>query len=589
MAGNALYFGDNLDVLRRYVDSSSVDLVYLDPPFKSDRDYNVLFAEQDGSRSAAQIKAFGDTWRWDMQAVRAFAETVEAGGRVSRALCAFRDFLGENDLLSYLSMMAPRLVELRRALKSDGVIYLHCDPAASHYLKMLMDAVFGPECFRNEIVWRRTGAHNKLKRYGPVHDTLLFYSKTATYRWKNPRRPYMRGHVEEHFIKDEEGYRTNYYGNVLTGSGTRGGESGRPWRGFDPTAKGRHWAVPGAVVDDLEEAGISLEGLGQHEKFEVMLAHGYIKIAEGQAWPVYERRIKETDGQAVQDVWTYQPYTEGTVFGTDEGVDADVRWLSPKDQERLGYPTQKPEGLLERIVSAHTEEGDVILDPFCGCGTTIAAAQKLDRQWIGIDVTHLAIGLIKHRLYGAFGLVQKRDYRVTGEPTDLRGAQALAESDPFDFQAWALGLVDARRVDSARRGADQGVDGRLLFHDDAPSGDTQEIIFSVKSGRTGAAHVRDLWGVVDREEAAIGVLITLHEPTQPMKLEALKAGLYDSPWGTTHQKLQVVTVAELLAGKRIDIPPTRDQRTLPRAKPAKKLAKSKRRRQKEIKFGDAGH
>ena len=375
---NTLYYGDNLDVLRRHLQDESVDLVYLDPPFKSNQDYNVLFQEQDGSRSAAQIRAFEDTWQWDQSAAAAFEEVVEAGGQVSLAMQAFRTVLHDSDMLAYLSMMAPRLVELRRVLKPTGSIYLHCDPTASHYLKMLMDAVFWAGNFRNEIIWRRTGAHNKARRYGPIHDVLLFYVKGGEgYTWTFPKRPYMRGHVEEYFEKDERGYKTAYYGNVLTGSGIRGGESGKPWKGINPTAKGRHWAVPGALRGDLEEAGVDFSGMTQHQIFDKMYELGWIKFLADQEWPVYERYLKDDDGQYMQDLWTFQPYTEGTVFGTEEGIDADVRWLSPQDQERLGYPTQKPEGLLERIIRASSKEGDIILDPFCGCGTTVAVARDL--------------------------------------------------------------------------------------------------------------------------------------------------------------------------------------------------------------------
>ena len=413
---NKLFYGDNLDVLRRHVSDESIDLVYLDPPFNSNADYNVLFAERDGTQAAAQIKAFEDTWRWDEGAALAFQEVVESGGDVSRAMQAFRTFLGENDMLAYLSMMAPRLVELRRVLKTTGSLYLHCDPTASHYLKMLLDAVFGPQRFLSEIVWRRTGAHNKALRWAPIHDTILMYSNGDDYVWNNPKRPYMRSHVEDFFISDGVGgYRTNYYGNVLTGSGTRNGESGRPWRGFNPTEKGRHWAIPGRIWD---EVGVSPEGLSQHEKLDLLYDLGAVTIKENAAWPLYELAVDPTLGPVTPDLWAFQPYTKKTVFGSDDGIDEDVRWLSPKDAERLKFPTQKPQALLERIVTASSREGAVILDPFCGCGTTVAAAQALGRKWIGIDVTHLAITLIRHRLKDAYGDIEQT-YEVIGEPVSV--------------------------------------------------------------------------------------------------------------------------------------------------------------------------
>ena len=567
---NQLFYGDNLDVLRLHVASESVDLVYLDPPFNSNADYNVLFAERDGTQAAAQIKAFEDTWRWDQGAALAFQEVVESGGDVSLAMQAFRTFLGDNDMLAYLSMMAPRLVELRRVLKPTGSLYLHCDPTASHYLKMLLDAVFGPQRFRSEIIWRRTGAHNKALRWAPIHDTILMYSNGDDYVWNNPKRPYMRSHVEEFFTSDGVGgYRTNYYGNVLTGSGTRNGESGRPWMGFNPTEKGRHWAIPGRV---WEEVGVSPEGLSQHEKLDLLYDLGVVTIKEDAAWPLYELAVDPTLGPATPDLWAFQPYTKKTVFGSDDGIDEDVRWLSPKDAERLKFPTQKPQALLERIITASSREGAVVLDPFCGCGTTVAAAQALGRQWIGIDVTHLAITLIRHRLKDAHGYDIEETYKVVGEPVSVPDAEALALADPFQFQCWALGLVGARPVGEVKKGPDRGIDGRVYFHD-GDGGKTKQIVISVKAGKLHAHYVRDLRGVFEREKAALGVLLTFNAPTKAMRTEAASAGFYDSPWGGQHPRVQILTVGELLAGKTLDAPPARQTSlTYKRAPKARKEA-----------------
>ncbi len=344
---NYLYYGDNLDVLREHLPDESVDLVYLDPPFNSNRSYNVLFADRSGADSQAQIEAFDDTWTWSQESDAAFRELVKGGApvKVADAIDAMRRLLGDNDVLAYLVMMTQRLVELRRVLKPTGSLYLHCDPTASHYLKVMLDAIFGPTQFRNEITWRRTGAHGKLRRFGPIHDVILYYTKSSVFTWNYPRKPYMRGHVEEYFVQDDDGqWKTNYYGNVLTGSGLRGGESGQPWRGVDPSAKGRHWAIPGALLADLDE---DISHLSQHEKLTRLHELGYVKFVEGQAWPVYERYIQPGDGTPAPDIWAYQPYTEGTVFGTDEGIDVDVRWLSTRDRERLRYPTQKPIALLK--------------------------------------------------------------------------------------------------------------------------------------------------------------------------------------------------------------------------------------------------
>jgi len=543
---NLLYYGDNLTVLRQHIKDESVDLIYLDPPFKSDQDYNVLFAEQNGTRSAAQIQAFKDTWRWDQAAAAAYQEVVESGGRVSLAMQGMRQLLGCNDMLAYLAMMAIRMVELHRVLKPTGSIYLHCDPTAGHYLKLLMDAVFGVRNFHNQIVWKRTFAHGKANRYGPVHDTLFFYSKGEQYTWNRLRVPHDPQYIEQHFRHvDPDGRR--FQAITLTGAGVTHGQSGQPWRGIDPTAAGRHWALPGKLLEKLGISGDTIQ-----EKLDALDAAGMIH------WP-------DKPGGTPRLKW-YADTLEGAPLGD---VWTDIPPISAHAAERLGYPTQKPERLLERIIQASSNPGDVVLDPFCGCGTTIAVAQRLGRRWIGIDITHLAISLIRHRLRTAFGDEIEKTYSVIGEPVDLAGARALAEQDPFQFQWWALGLVGARPVEQ-KRGADKGIDGRLFFHDDADAQQTRQVVVSVKSGSVSVSHVRDLLGVVQRENAALGVLICLEEPTRAMRGEAAEAGYYQSPWGSRHPKLQLLTIEQLLAGQRIDLPPTRDLRTFKKAPQARR-------------------
>ena len=547
---NVLFYGDNLNVLELHVEDRSVDLVYLDPPFNSNATYNVLFAEQDGTRAEAQIKAFGDTWRWDQAAVRAFEQTVESGGKVSEALQGFRALVPASNMLAYLSMMAPRLVQLHRVLKDTGSLYLHCDSTASHYLKLLLDAVFGPRGFKNEIVWRRTGAHSSGKTFGRIHDNLLFYTKSEHYYFKPLLRPYMKGHAEKRYTADETGrMKFTSGGNVLTGAGRTGGDSGKPWRGFDPSRKNRHWAVPGFVAEQMPE---SFATLGLIEKLEALYEAGLIEIAEGAAWPTPVRYLTDESGQPVQDIWAFQPYTEKTVYGTNDGIDEDVKWLGPTDPERLDYPTQKPLGLLARIISASCPPDGIVLDPFCGCGTAIDAAQELHRQWAGIDITHLAVGLIKSRLTDRFGPDIAKTYRVIGEPETVHDAAKLAKEDPFQFQAWALGLVAARQDLEAKKGGDKGVDGVLFFHDD-PGGKTKRLVLSVKAGKLFPSFVRDLRGVIERDRAVIGVLISFEEPTQGMRAEAAEAGTYESPWGK-HPRIQLLTIEQLLGGKGIDYP-----------------------------------
>lgn len=539
MEQNSLYYGDNLDVLRRYIKDETVDLVYLDPPFNSNQDYNVLFGERNGRRAAAQIKAFEDTWTWDEEAARAYQETVEAGGKPSEAMQAFRRLLGENDMLAYLSMMAPRLVELRRVLKPTGSLYIHCDPTASHYLKTLLDAVFGPQNFRNEIIWKRTSAHSSARRYGPVHDVILFYAKSGTQIWNQTYQPYDQTYLDAFYVHvDPDGRR--WRRSDLSGDGVRDGESGLPWRGIDVTQKGRHWAIPSEATE-----GLALEGKGVLERLDAIDAAGLIHWpAKKGGVPMFKRYADKQPGVPLQDVWT------------------DIPPLHNLAAERLGYPTQKPQALLERIIKASSNEGDLVLDPFCGCGTTVAAAQALKRQWIGIDITHLAIGLIKKRLSDAHGLEIAKSYRVIGEPVSVPDAERLAVEDPYQFQWWALGLVGARPTEG-KKGADRGVDGRRFFHDDK-TGDTKQIVFSVKAGGLKPEFVRELRGVVDREKAAIGVLISFEEPTKPMRAEAASAGFYSSSWGE-HPRIQLRTVAELLDGKGIDYPPTRADATFKKA------------------------
>ena len=514
MEKNKLYYGDNLEVLRQHVKDESVDLIYLDPPFNSRQDYNVLFAEKDGTRSSSQIMAFEDTWEWNVDAERAYEEIVERGGRVSEAMRAFRTFLGHSDMMAYLAMMAPRLIELRRVLKVTGSIYLHCDPTASHYLKMLMDAVFGPQHFRNEVVWERTTGRKSGRQYGRVHDTLLFFSRSEGSTWNAPAVPQTAETVKGHDLIE------NGDGELFRLSDLTGAGQGPPRRFGErdiPPPRGRHWMYDQVGIDRLWAAG---------------------KIAFSSGGkPRLKTYLKDLTGVAVRDIWI------------------DIEPLNSAAQERLGYPTQKPEALLERIVKASSNEGDVVLDPFCGCGTAIAVAQRLDRRWIGIDITHLAIGLIKKRLDDAFGDSVRKGYDVIGEPVDLTGAQRLARDDPYQFQWWALSLVGARPTEE-KKGADRGIDGRLYFHDENKFGrKTKQIIFSVKAGHVQSAYVRDLRGVIDREDAQIGVLICMEAPTKPMLKEAAEAGFYKPPGlEDRYPRIQILTIEELLAGKGVAYP-----------------------------------
>ena len=468
---NTLFYGDNLDILREYIDDESIDLIYLDPPFNSKATYNILFEEKNGSDSAAQIKAFEDTWHWDSFTERVFKQTVEAGGKVSQALTAFRILLGNNDLLAYLTMMAPRIKELFRVLKPSGNIFLHCDPTASHYIKILLDSTFGGRNFVNEIVWCYSHGGRSKKCFGKKHDIIFWYSKSDKYIFN----------LDDVKIPMKSGVES-FGGRLETD------KDGRVYR----------------------------------------LVYG-TKNKKGET-KYYKYYLDE--GKIPEDYWT------------------DINSIQSGSQERLGYPTQKPEALLERIIKAGSNENGTVLDPFCGCGTAISVAQKINRNWIGIDITHAAINLIKRRLYDSYK--DNVNYEVIGEPVSLPDAKQLAEQDPYQFQWWSLGLVGARPTEG-KKGADTGIDGRLFFFDDE-SGNTKQIIFSVKAGHIIPNHIRDLRGVLDREKAEIGVFITLKEPTPKMKSEAASCGFYESLWGL-HPKLQILTIQDLLEGKRIDMPP----------------------------------
>lgn len=551
---NTLYYGDNLDILRDKIPSASVDLVYLDPPFNSSRSYNVLFRNESGAESDAQIQAFEDTWHWNQKAEETYRYlATETSDDISKMVAAMRSFIGENQMMAYLVMMTARLIELHRVLKPTGSLYLHCDPAASHYLKVILDTIFDPRNFRSEIVWRRSAAHNKLTRqYGPIHDTILFYSKSNTFTFHPGRRPYAKDYIAALFTSEDK--RGRYRLNMLTGPETRDGESGLPWHGFNPTAVGRHWAIPSSVRELLPNGG---EGMSTQQQLDALLEQGAIVFPQKEGGqPQYKQYIGS--GTPYQDIWAYQPGTRGVLYGTDDGIDEDVKYLDQGD-EKLGYETQKPLGLLERIILTSSNPGDVVLDPFCGCGTTVAAAQKLGRQWIGIDITTLSITVMTNRLTAMFPDMK---YSVEGVPQDMDGVVDLVSRSRYQFQWWVCWLLRAQPFgghagsSTGKKGSDRGIDGIKAFFDDA-SGQPKRVIVQVKSGHVKSGDVRDLAGVLNREKAAIGVFVTLEPPSRDMLTEAATAGFYRSPgFNRDFARLQILTIADLLKGHaRVDMPP----------------------------------
>ncbi len=513
---NKLYFGDNLDIMRENVPSESVDLIYLDPPFNSKATYNVLFQEKNGTESGALIKAFEDTWQWGYESQQAYDEIVLHGKgpkKLADLMQALRAFLGTNDMMAYLVMMAIRLGEMHRVLKQTGSIYLHCDPTASHYIKLVLDAIFGVKCFLSEIMWLRqtsSGFKGK-KRIGNNHDVIFVYAKdTNCFVYKPQYKPYSDEYIRRYFKKDEK-----------TGKLFKDQWLGTPCQ---------------ATIDRLKE----MDKLYKTSK-------GTYRI---------KMYLEELPGVPLDNVWT------------------DISMINSQAQERLGYPTQKPEALLERIIKASSNEGDIVMDPFCGCGTTIAVAERLGRKWIGIDITNLAVTLMINRLEDTFG-PDLSPYEIIGDPKDLSGARALAEQEKdgrYQFELWALRKVAARPAQE-KRGADKGVDGYVYFIDD-DSGIAKKIVIQVKSGKVNFGYIQALKGAVEEERAAIGALITLQEPTKPMKEAAASAGFYvpkNFP-DKQYPRLQILTIEEILNGKKLEYPRVAPEVTFKRAERISKVA-----------------
>ena len=450
---NKLYFGDNLEILKDKIPDNFVDLIYLDPPFKSGRTYNIIFQPEIGKIKGAnaQIKTFEDTWKWGEEAEKNYEGLINGtitkekpNQKLIDLMKAMREYLGECSMMAYLSMMAPRLLEMKRALRNTGSIYLHCDPTASHYLKLLMDAVFGIENFRNEIIWGyRTGGVSK-RWWARKHDVILFYSKSNAYFFKPIKE---RIYYEKPFFTSKRDEKGRYYADVY-----------------------------------------------------------------------------------VRDVWD----------------DEKVKPIINVSKERIGYPTQKPEKLLERIIKASSNKDDLVLDPFCGCGTTVAVAERLGRRWIGIDITYLAIDVIAKRLTESEKRTgRKIDFEIDGEPKDVYSAKKLAEKDPFQFQIWCVSKLDA--TPSQTKSADKGVDGIINFVDLGKPSKVGKGIIQVKGTKNiNPSMVRDLKGTLKSQNADFGILIIFRKPTQGMITEATKEGYFKSQYIREEiPKIQIITVEDL--------------------------------------------
>ncbi|MDE0346945.1 MAG: DNA methyltransferase [Boseongicola sp.] len=541
---NKLYYGDCLTVMQD-MKLGSVDLIYLDPPFKSQRDYNAIYKDETGRPLPDQVEAFCDTWTLNEETERAARHMPvlmrEAGvdDEIAEFWRLWMNALRKTNptILAYLVYMTQRLLPMRGILKPTGSLYLHCDPAASHYIKVMLDAIFGHDNFRNEVIWRRTGAHGRAKRWGPIHDVLLFYSRGKSYVWNRVYEAYDADYIANFYrFNDDHG---QYRLVTLDGPGIRQGDSGKPWRNVDPTVKGRHWELPpDRALPEWFEFPDGYAQMSIQDRLDVLDEAGIIYWPPRGSVPQYKRYLSVSEGNPVQDIIS------------------DIRPIGSQAKERLGYDTQKPVELLERIIAASSNPGDVVFDPFCGCATTIEAAHRLDRKWIGIDIAIHAIKRVARvRLEDRLGLKEGIDFEITGVPQTLEGAQDLWENDKYHFQKWAVGEVDG--FVTTKKGSDGGIDGRLYF--DVPDKkDLQSMVIEVKGGKNvGIGVVRDLRGVLERETAQMAGLIVMDElgdvKTRNFAKEMAQAGDLEVR-GMPYARMQMLTVQDILDGKRFNTP-----------------------------------
>lgn len=567
---NTLYFGDNLEWLPQ-IPTGSVNLIYLDPPFNSKATYNLLYHSPDGGAAKSQYEAFVDSWTWGPAADLAFHRVMTSGSPAAGILGALKNFMQKSDLMAYLTMMSARLIEMHRTLAPTGSLYLHCDSTASHYLKIILDSIFGAGAFRNEIIWKRNSAHSDTKQgarhYGRITDTILFYSKGEKPTWNQQYRPYDEKYISRDYRRTDPNGRRYRLDNI---QGPGGAEKGNPY--YEVMGVSRYWRYSKKKMDEL-------------------MRQGRIVQTRPGAVPQYKRYLDEMPGVALQNLWD------------------DLPVLNNRSKEVLGYPTQKPLSLLERIIKVSSNPGDVVLDPFCGCGTAIEAAQALERQWIGIDVTVLAIDVVERRLRSRFKTLRRGiDYHVAGIPLDVDGARRQFEEDPHEFQLWALTLVDGQPREGGKRGSDGGVDGIIFFQDDANT--VGSAVVSVKGGENiSPSDVRDLIGTMNNQRAKLGVFVTLREPTAKMIKTAKEAGSVEAG-GKFRPRVQICTIDQLLGRHKPDLPPVYDiissiaasRRTTKSKQPAKRTAEDIRRepslklpitggrakqRQKELPLGES--
>jgi adenine specific DNA methylase Mod len=519
---NHLYYGDNLTRMQN-MKKHSVDLIYLDPPFNSKQTYNLIYKNMTGMPVPDQAEAFCDTWDMDAEKEE-LAKKMPVLMRESGVKDYYVEFWRlwinalrhtQPHLLAYLIYMVQRLLHMKSILRPTGSIYLHCDPTASHYIKIMMDGIFGHENFQNEIIWKRTSAHSSAKRYGPVHDVVLFYTMGPRFTWNPIFGEYDATYVEAFYThKDSDG--RAWRRSDLTGAGVRHGETGQPWRGIDVTAKGRHWAYVPETLEELDAAG---------------KIHWPKKIG---GMPMLKRYLDEQKGVPLQDVWT------------------DIKPIHNMAADRLGYPTQKPIALLDRIIQASSNKGDVVFDPFCGCGTTIYSAVRNERRWIGCDIAILSVKLVREILTSdQYRLVEGVHFDVDGIPVNVEQAEELFKRDPFQFEHWIVERVGGFPT---KKTGDHGIDGRMYF--ETKQG-LKAMVLSVKGGQLRPTDVRDLAGVLANEpETELAGFLSLQEPTKAMREAAAKAGQFNYN-GVAYDRIQFLTARDILEDKREFHTPTK--------------------------------
>lgn len=517
---NHLYYGDNLTIMGR-MPKHSVDLIYLDPPFNSKRNYNLIYKNMTGMPVPEQADAFCDTWEMD-------AEKEELAKKMPVLMREYDvpDYYVEfwrlwiqalrhtqPHLLAYLVYMVQRMLHMKSILRPTGSIYLHCDPTASHYIKVMMDGIFGHKNFRNEIIWKRANAHNDPRGYGRISDTLLFYTASDKYTWNTQHTPYREEYYESHFKKDDAG---RYYRTVPLDAPRHGAGSANliyEWKGKLP-APSRTWANKKETMEQYERDGLLR----------------YTKTGT----PTLIQYADKMKGVPLQNIWT------------------DIPPVNPQAKERLGYPTQKPIALLERIILASTNKGDVVFDPFCGCGTTIYAAVKTERKWIGCDIAILSVKLVREILTGEkYRLVEGVHFDVDGIPVSVEQAQELFHRDPFQFEHWIVERVGGFPT---KKTGDKGIDGRMYFE---TQHGLKQMVLSVKGGKLKPGDVRDLIGVMDHEpDTEMAGFLSLQPPSRAMLEAGAKAGQFTYE-GVKYDRVQFLTVKDILEGKKEFHTPTK--------------------------------